>query len=111
MKRPKCSIKGCKNVAHRVYYYGKRKTTTCYGKHPLCDTHIRKKYGYPYSQPKYCKEFPNKKCSVCGWEGPCDRHRKKMGKNGGKYKKGNVVILCPNCHRLLHLSLFVNKIT
>ena len=26
------------------------------------------------------------------------RHRIKPGKNGGKYRPGNVILLCANCH-------------
>lgn len=40
----------------------------------------------------------NKKCERCGWnEGPCDRHRviPSLG-----YIDSNIIILCPNCHRL-----------
>jgi len=42
------------------------------------------------------------KCVICGWTGPCDKHRLEK-KNG--YIVLNVVSLCPNCHRLLHRGL------
>ncbi len=59
---------------------------------------------------KIIRLFPNnKKCIICNWEGPCDRHRIVFGVNNGKYEKGNVTILCPNCHRLLHLGKLVIK--
>lgn len=51
------------------------------------------------------REVPCNKCTVCAWEGPCDLHRIKMGKDGGKYTVSNVISLCPNCHRLFHLGL------
>ena len=41
-------------------------------------------------------------CSVCGWDGPCDKHRIKPGKDGGEYTIDNVVVVCPNCHRDYH---------
>jgi hypothetical protein len=42
-------------------------------------------------------------CEVCGWKlTTCDKHRMKPGKDGGTYESGNVLILCPNCHRLAH---------
>lgn len=45
----------------------------------------------------------NSKCELCGWDkGPCDRHRK-IPEDG--YVIGNVVILCPNCHRLVSMNL------
>jgi len=40
----------------------------------------------------------NEQCEQCGWDSaPCDRHRidPKVG-----YIKRNVMILCPNCHRV-----------
>lgn len=41
-------------------------------------------------------------CSLCGWYGPLDSHRLVPGKDGGEYVLGNVINICPNCHRLLH---------
>lgn len=55
------------------------------------------------------------RCSICGWVGPCDKHRIKPGRDGGKYTKDNIVVVCPNCHRLLDRGidpktrLFVKK--
>ena len=42
------------------------------------------------------------KCSVCGWVGPCDKHRIVAGKDGGEYTEDNIIIVCPNCHRDYH---------
>lgn len=48
-------------------------------------------------------KVPNPKCERCGWcDAPCDRH--KVDPSLG-YIKGNVRILCPNCHRLVTLGL------
>ncbi len=45
-------------------------------------------------------------CSVCGWDkATCDIHRILSGKNGGKYVTNNVIVLCPNCHRLVHRGI------
>jgi len=39
-------------------------------------------------------------CDHCGWnEAPCDRHRLQPVDG---YVEGNVVVLCPNCHREIH---------
>ena len=47
-------------------------------------------------------------CVLCGWKGPCDLHRIKFGRDGGRYIKGNIIVICPNCHRLIHkLSLCI----
>lgn len=44
-------------------------------------------------------------CSICGWnEASCDLHRIICGKDGGKYKTSNLIVLCPNCHRLVHFG-------
>lgn len=44
----------------------------------------------------------NSQCWLCGWDrAPCDRHRI-IPKAG--YKRGNVISLCPNCHRLLTMG-------
>jgi hypothetical protein len=50
----------------------------------------------------------NSTCSECGWDkAPCDRHR--IDPKGG-YKPGNVVVLCPNCHRLVTLGLLTIRV-
>lgn len=48
------------------------------------------------------KKIDRSKCTLCGWTGPCDTHRIKYGCNGGTYTQGNVMVICPNCHRLIH---------
>ena len=70
----------------------------------LCAKHHREKYGmfHGNSLRKRKRKILNNKCALCGWEGPCDRHRIKAGENGGEYVADNVTVLCPNCHRLLH---------
>jgi hypothetical protein len=44
--------------------------------------------------PGHC-EFPG-----CDWRHPIQRHRIQAGRDGGKYRKGNVISLCPNHHWL-----------
>lgn len=42
-------------------------------------------------------------CEVCGWQKTtCDRHHIIPLSDGGKDKIKNVIVLCPNCHRLAH---------
>lgn len=41
-----------------------------------------------------------KMCSLCGWNGPCEKHRKLPARVGGQYVAGNVIVVCPNCHKL-----------
>jgi len=50
------------------------------------------------------EHLPVNKCIICGWKGRCDKHRIKKG---GEYIPSNVIILCPNCHRLAHDNLLV----
>ncbi len=49
-------------------------------------------------------EGPNgaSQCSACGWAGPCDIHHKTPLSQGGTEDDENRIILCPNCHRLVH---------
>ncbi len=43
-------------------------------------------------------------CSVCGWiAGVGDIHHVVSKKKGGKDNHENLVYLCPNCHRLVHM--------
>jgi hypothetical protein len=42
-------------------------------------------------------------CSNCGWDqSTCDIHHIIERKNGGTDDLNNLVIVCPNCHRLIH---------
>ena len=101
MESPKCQTGGCGNVAERR---GKKQG----GDNKLCTTHRKRKYGMPRLGSRARRIlrdggfFEKNKCETCGWDGPCDRHRMLTGKDGGRYIKGNIAILCPNCHRLQH---------
>lgn len=61
----------------------------------LCSTHWKLKQGEIHN-------IDTSECNLCKWKGPCDKHRIVMGRDGGRYKRGNVMVLCPNCHRLVH---------
>lgn len=43
------------------------------------------------------------KCEICGWDkGSCDIHHRRQRVNGGNDDESNLIIVCPNCHRLIH---------
>lgn len=101
--KPKCQEPGCENnaeLSNRAYhkdYYRK-----------VCSKHKRLKYGMPTSskrQREYFHKIKKGICVICGWKGPCDIHRIVHGNAGGRYTRGNVVEICPNCHRLEHQGL------
>src|ERR1051325_7049109 len=98
MKRRKCAAEGCMKLGrNKGWHHGSKR----YGK--FCQFHHRSspENGIPYYKEK--QEIDNSVCSNCGWnEAPCDRHR--IRKEAG-YTQLNVVVLCPNCHRLAHLGL------
>lgn len=51
---------------------------------------------------KQLKKF-NICCSICGWdEARCDSHHIVSREDGGKDALDNLIIICPNCHRLIH---------
>lgn len=92
--RRKCSMAGCNNIAMSKGYDSRGKLKL----RKYCSTHHKLSNGR-------CPEgMQATSCSVCNWLGPCDRHRILFGMDGGRYRQGNVVILCPNCHRLVHLG-------
>lgn len=73
-----------------------------------------KRYGIPTRQQKdylshnhfnsitrKIKKERGDKCQVCSWDkAQCDVHHKTKRKDGGTDKESNLIILCPNCHRL-----------
>jgi hypothetical protein len=93
----KCKIEGCNELVTTI---GSNKPRE------WCIKHFRRSLGGHIQAG--VRNFPARKCILCGWEGPCDKHRMVMGKDGGVYIEGNVVILCPNCHRLLHRGIIDN---
>lgn len=44
-------------------------------------------------------------CAICGWnEAACDIHHIIPKKDGGSDDNGNLIYICPNCHRLCHTT-------
>lgn len=47
----------------------------------------------------------NKGCSICGWnESTCDIHHIIPKSKGGNDELDNLIVVCPNCHRVIHTS-------
>lgn len=47
----------------------------------------------------------NKGCSICNWnESTCDIHHIIERKNGGTDENDNLIVVCPNCHRIIHTT-------
>ena len=62
------------------------------------------------SSHSYWQKFLNRKynhtCQICGWSKTvCDIHHKKAPINGGKNDEKNLILVCPNCHRLIHKNI------
>lgn len=95
-----CCVDECsKPQANKGLYRGKRR----YAKQ--CEFHR-----HQLRRPRIISVPPDTNlCSLCGWLGPCDKHRLKAGKDGGGYTPGNIIVVCPNCHRLLHRGLSVEN--
>lgn len=46
----------------------------------------------------------------CGWdEARTDTHHIKSRRDGGKHTLSNLLVLCPNCHRLAHVGKLTLK--
>lgn len=44
-------------------------------------------------------------CSICGWnESTCDIHHIVPKSKGGTNDADNLIIVCPNCHRVIHTT-------
>lgn len=67
----------------------------------LCEKHRRP--GRSSVNDRRWKGFvDNSKCERCGWDkAPCERHRKTSNRT---YHRDNVIVLCPNCHKVEHLA-------
>lgn len=105
-----CEVKGCENVGE----YHKKSANGKVYRRKHCSTHKRFFYGMRRQtgskkawkdKIKKFKESKGNKCELCGWKGPCDIHRKIPRHQGGGYTEGNIMCICPNCHRLEHRGL------
>ena len=48
------------------------------------------------------REYGNK-CDQCGWDAArCDVHHRVPKSLGGLHTLDNAIVLCPNCHRVIH---------
>lgn len=99
--RKTCIFPGCTKLSRNKGKYKGKVRYDCY-----CEVHHRMKYKNDNAISEYMldrRKIDNSKCSVCGWDkAPCDRHRIKHDEG---YKPENILVLCPNCHRLIHLGL------
>jgi hypothetical protein len=76
----------------------------------LCKRHVAKFKGEASSILELSNRTISKilkrcgsKCSNCGWcEAPCDIHHITPKNKGGADSHDNLVVLCPNCHRMAH---------
>ena len=104
MTRPVCKIDGCNNLAAKK----KKRKDGSQAYRKSCNAHHKKKYnmslcGKDKRTTGVRKMISRSSCFICGWDkAECDAHRIVYGCNGGKYVVGNVVAVCPNCHRLIH---------
>ena len=81
-----CSRK-CKGIGHSKLMTGRRPSQGNYTSHHTFRTMIRREF--------------HDRCAICGWdEAPCDVCHIVARKNGGSDTLDNVVMLCPNHHRL-----------
>lgn len=63
----------------------------------------KKRYGVKSTKSKYAKQLP---CELCGWEvAPRDIHHIVPIREGGTNDAGNLITLCPNCHRCADRNL------
>jgi hypothetical protein len=99
MKSDRCQVDGCElPPAYAGIRHGKKRYK-CF-----CNKHDGERR-------KLKKELSDEPCQVCGWkQSYCDTHRVRFGKNGGRYVRENVLVVCPNHHRLIHdKKLFVRE--
>lgn len=90
LQRKRCEYENCNKYGRNK---GRRLNKIIFGR--FCEKHHRMRCDYSVSHPS---SISNLSCERCGWkESFCDRHR--INKNIG-YVKENVLVLCPNCHRI-----------
>lgn len=102
----KCQVEGCENLGGYVRI---RKRDGSVARRKWCNKHTSSFIKIPVkprSHGKF-KKLNCSKCMICDWVGPCDVHRIIEGSEGGKYVFGNMLSVCPNCHRLHHRGIMI----
>lgn len=88
----KCKCDNCKS--HKRPHHKEAKTILDYSKRTVANILKRAHVG----------------CSICGWnESSCDIHHIIPRSNGGKDEMSNLIIVCPNCHRICHTTQKYSK--
>ena len=60
-------------------------------------------YKTKHGWAKAARRLYGDKCQKCGWDkGHCDVHHRNQKSKGGLHTLENAIVLCPNCHRVLH---------
>lgn len=60
-------------------------------------------YKQKHSWAKAARRIKGDKCEQCGWDkARCDVHHKMQKRDGGKFTISNALVICPNCHRVIH---------
>lgn len=69
-----------------------------------------KEYSTRASYRQAIERTHGKACMCCGWDkGPCDTHHINEKSNGGKNRLDNGILICPNCHRLVHVGIISSE--
>lgn len=59
-----------------------------------------------FSMKTFNKVLANLPCEICGWDKTTrDNHHIIPVSEGGKNTLNNLIVLCPNCHRMTHKNL------
>lgn len=90
------------------YYDGYKKTKKC----TKCTRKVKHFNGNPKSILDMSKTTTVKlirrakiSCVICGWDkSTCDIHHIKHKSKKGSNDNSNLIILCPNCHRIAHVN-------
>lgn len=62
-----------------------------------------REYRHKHSWARAARRIKGDRCEICGWTaGRCDAHHKISRGRGGRHTISNALVVCPNCHRLIH---------
>lgn len=112
-----CDCGNIKNAPTGRLVNGKTHSCGCYrSRAALGRTNVTWNTGTTYTNKKEGEEFSSKTgwmraalkkygviCMLCGWDKTsCDVHHRTPKSKGGKNTLDNAIVVCPNCHRVLH---------
>ncbi len=92
----------CKVCKRETNHHGRGLCHRCYIRTVIPDYYrLRSRQQYSGITPKVFEQLP-KACQICGFDKIVDAHHLIPKSKGGSHDVSNLIVLCPNHHKMVH---------